>query len=213
MYIASVRGAKDPTERLRKATKLYEGNTTLSEAMYTVMQGFEVRFRNAIHNRLTADHKTTWWFDIFALLPDEQDGIAQARRMIEGKPQTVTPDRIVGELSFGFWVKLFSGEYADTMWGASLKNILPAGSERGPVYSRFKDLKTLRNRIAHHTRIIGRSLTAKQSYEQTLETIGWLDTTVRDGVAATNNVPLRLGKPIFQRPVNRGPKRKRVAAC
>jgi hypothetical protein len=94
-----------------------------------------------------------------------------------------------GELSFGFWVKLFSGEYADTMWGPSLKNILPAGSERGPVYSRFKDLKTLPNRIAHHTRIIGRSLTAKQSYEQTLETIGWLDTTVRDWVAATNNVP------------------------
>ena len=109
------------------------------------------------------------------------------------------PDRVIGELSFGFWVKLFSGEYADTMWGPSLKNILPAGSERGPVYSRFKDLKTLRNRIAHHNRIIGRALTVKQSYEQTLETIGWLDPTVRDWVAATNNLPLRLGKPIFER--------------
>jgi hypothetical protein len=95
MYIASVRGAKDPTERLRKATKLYEGNTTLSEAMYTVMQGFEARFRNAIHNCLTAAHKTPW-FDTFALLPDEQDAITQARPMIDGKPQTVAPDRIVG---------------------------------------------------------------------------------------------------------------------
>ena len=91
MYIASVRLVKDPVMRLRQAIKLYEKNTLLSEAMYTVMQGFEVTFRNAIHNRLTDDHKTPWWFDTFELLTDEKDSIAQAKRTIAGKPQPITP--------------------------------------------------------------------------------------------------------------------------
>lgn len=201
MYITSIKDFTDQSDRLRKAIKLYEKNTAYCEAMYTVVQGFEVTFRNAIHNRLKADHKSDWWFDSFPLLHDEKDAIARAKATIEAKPQTVTADRVVAELSFGFWVKLFSGDYANTMWGPSLKHIVPAGSDRGPVYARFKDLKTLRNRIAHHNRIIGRpNTTAKQLYEQTMETIAWLDQTVHDWVAATNTFYPKYGKPLFPRP-------------
>jgi hypothetical protein len=205
-YIASIKDYENATDRLRKAIKLYEKNTTYCEAMYTVMQGFEVTFRNAIHNRLTTDLATPWWFDILELRRDEREAITRAKQTIADKPQAITPDRVVGELSFGFWVKLFSGEYADTMWGPSLKNILPAGSERGLMYSRFKELKTLRNRIAHHNRIIGRPPVAvKQLYEHTLETIGWLDPTVRDWVAATNTFYPRFGRPLFARPASASP--------
>lgn len=200
MYIAAIRNFTDSTDRLRRALKLYEKNTAYCEALYTVMQGFEVTFRNAIHNRLSADLGSEWWFEQFAFLDVEREAIVRAKVTIERKPQKVTADRVVAELTFGFWVRLFSGDYADTMWGPSLKHIVPSGFERGIVYARFKDLKTLRNRIAHHNRIIGRhNVTAKQLYEQTMETIGWLDRTVHDWVAETNSFYPKYCKPVFDR--------------
>jgi hypothetical protein len=198
MYIATVKIWADPNDRLRKAIKLYEKNTSLSEVMYTVVQGFEITFRNAIHNRLSVDRNSAWWFDTMELSASEKDSVVRAKQMIEEKHQELTPDRVVGELSFGFWVRLFSGEYTETLWNPSLMHILPSGLERGAVYMRFKDLKTLRNRIAHHNRIIGRSLTVWESYEQMLETIGWFSPTMKAWVEATNSVPLRA-RPLVPR--------------
>ncbi len=203
MYIASVRFYKDSVDRLRKGIRMYERNTSLSEALYPVMQGFEVTFRNAVHNRLTADHNAQW-FDSFDLLSSEKDAVADARRTIQDKPETVTAGRIVGELSFGFWVRLFSAEYATTLWGPSLSRIIhPTTNDRRAVYSRLQELKTLRNRIAHHNRIIGRTLSVQQYYDQSLETIGWFSPTMRVWVAATNAVEKRLERKTIAGPVRK----------
>jgi len=158
MYIASVRFFKDGADRLRKGVHMYERNTALSEALYPVVQGFEVTLRNAVHNRLTRDHNSDC-YDTLELLTSEKDAVADAKRTIQDKPEALTAGRIVGELSFGFWVRLFSAEYADTLWGPSLSRIIhPVTNDRRAVYSRLQELKTLRNRIAHHNRIIGRTL-------------------------------------------------------
>jgi hypothetical protein len=194
MYIASVRIFTDKVDRLRRGIRIYERNTSLSEALYPVMQGFEVTFRNAVHNRLTADRGAAW-FDTVNLLPSERHSVGEARRTIQARPEAVTPGRIVGELSFGFWVRLFSAEYASTLWGPSLSRIIhPTTNDRRAVYSRLQELKTLRNRIAHHNRIIGRTLSVQQYYELSMETIGWFSPTMRAWVSARNSVEERLDR-------------------
>jgi len=42
MYMKAVIHAKDLTDRTRKALRRYEYNTAVSEALYPVIQGFEV---------------------------------------------------------------------------------------------------------------------------------------------------------------------------
>ena len=200
MYVAMNRNVIDPGLRLRRGIRNYELNTRLSEALYPVVQGFEITFRNAIHNRLVAD-QTVEWYDTFPFLGPEQESIARAKQTIAEKPNALTPDRVVAELSFGFWVKLFSSDYEATLWQSSLRHLVPVNVTRGAAYSRFKDLKTLRNRIAHHNRIMGRPLTVRQSYDQLLDTIGWIDQTMRSWIEATNRVLDCLPKPIANRPI------------
>ncbi len=55
------------------AIRLYERNTELSEALYGVVQGFEVTLRNAVHNILGASLGTTW-YETFGFLETEQVG-------------------------------------------------------------------------------------------------------------------------------------------
>jgi len=186
MYMKAVPYAKDITDRTRKALRKYEYNTRVSEAFYPVLQGFEVALRNSVHNRLCLDHGKDW-FDTFALLKSEKAAIMDAKNTIANKPQPLTPDRVVAELSFGFWVRLFSAEYAMTLWGPSLSKIVPI-KDRRALYDRLIEVKTLRNRIAHHNRIIGRTPSIEDSYNRLLEALDWISPLVCSWVMKTNTV-------------------------
>ena len=176
-----------------RAIRLYERNTELSEALYGVVQGLEITLRNAVHNTLSATHGEEWYEKI-SLLESEGVALAEAKKNIEDRIEQVTPGRIVAELNFGFWVRLFSGEYHRTLWGPSFSKIIPLKLDRRAVYDRLKDIKTLRNRIAHHNRIIGQSKTVAVLYKETLETIGWFSLSMRLWVEQTNCVEERLSK-------------------
>lgn len=176
-----------------RAIRLYERNTELSEALYGVVQGLEVTLRNAVHNVLSAAHGEEWYEKI-SLLGSERAALTEAKKKIEDRIEKITPGRVVAELNFGFWVRLFSSEYHSTFWGPSFSKIIPMKLDRRAVYDRLKDIKTLRNRIAHHNRIIGQSKTVAVLYTETLETIGWFSPATRLWVEQTNCVEERLAK-------------------
>jgi hypothetical protein len=208
MYMKAVTYAKDITDRTRKALRKYEYNTRLSEALYPVIQGFEVALRNSVHNRLCSDHGVDW-FDTFALLESEKAAIGDAKNTIANKPQPLTPDRIVAEMSFGFWVRLFSAEYAETLWGPSLSKLVPI-KDRRALYDRLIEVKTLRNRIAHHNRIIGRTHSIEESYNRLLEALDWISPLVCSWVIKTNSVMQHVKKqaplvPVAQRRLDERP--------
>jgi hypothetical protein len=178
-----------------RAIRLYERNTELSEALYGVVQGLEVTLRNAVHNVLSASHGDNWYEKI-SFLTSEASALADAKRNIETRRESITPGRVVAQLNFGFWVRLFSAEYDKSLWGPRFQNILPGRLNRRAVYGRLKEIKTLRNRIAHRNRIIGigRAKTVAQQCLETLETIGWFSPTTRDWVEQTNCFEERLSK-------------------
>lgn len=182
-----------------RAIRLYERNTELSEALYGVVQGLEVTLRNAVHNILAADHGQNW-HDTIALEESEKSAVHDAMHSIESRHETITQGRIVAELTFGFWVRLFSASYDKTLWGRSLRKIIPLRIDRRAVYGRLKDMKTLRNRIAHHNRIIGHTRTVANQYHDLIETIGWFSRDTRDWVEQTNCVGERLEKKFPPKP-------------
>lgn len=192
MYMKAVVYAKDLTDRTRKGLRRYEYNTSLSEALYPVIQGFEVALRNAVHNRLAVDYSVEW-LDTFDFRASEKDAVEQAKQQIQEKPQTLTTDRVVAELNFGFWVRLFSAEYAETLWGPSLSKIVSV-KDRRALYNRLIEIKTLRNRIAHHNRILGRTHSVQQSYERLLEVLDWFSPLVCSWVMQTNSVMERINQ-------------------
>jgi len=181
------------------AIRLYERNTELSEALYGVLQGLEVTLRNAIHNVLTAGVGTAQWYDKLPLEESEQNALAEARAKIAERVVLETPGRVVAELTFAFWVRLLTGGYEKVLWVPYLHRIFPIRRKRSEIHGRLVDLKTLRNRIAHHERILNKRM-PEGDYTKLLETIGWMSGDVREWVRETNCFEERFAKRIPKKP-------------
>jgi hypothetical protein len=57
--------------------------------------------------------------------------------------------------------------------------------KRSYLHGRLVDIKTLRNRIAHHERIVGKR-DLLRDYQDLVEAIGWINPTIRAWVEHTN---------------------------
>ena len=76
--------------------------------MYGIIQPLEIAFRNSIHYVLTTDFGRPDWYDTGILEAPESESISSARSTLWRWRKPETPDRIVAELMFGFWVRLLS---------------------------------------------------------------------------------------------------------
>lgn len=67
------------------------------------MNIFEVTFRNAIDKVLCTVAGADNWYDILTLDSTSMKNINDAKHKIQKKGKPVTHDRIISELTFGFW--------------------------------------------------------------------------------------------------------------
>jgi hypothetical protein len=155
------------------AIRQYERNTALSESLYGVLQGFEVALRNSIHDTLAAAFGTPEWYEKFGLEESELESIEAARRKIITKGKTVTPSRIVAELTFGFWVALTARRYDAPLWIPHLRKAFPRKNlGRRTAFDRLSAIRLLRNSVAHHECILQRNLA--QDYRDIIEATTWI---------------------------------------
>jgi hypothetical protein len=91
----------------------------------------------------------------------------------EGKDATL--DKIVAEVSFGFWTSLFRREYEVHFTRKILKSTFFYFKERsrGSVSDRLTEIRRLRNRVFHYEPIWHKPTLEKQ-HRDVLETIGWI---------------------------------------
>jgi hypothetical protein len=158
----------------QKALFFYERNRLLSQGLYGMIQGLEVALRNSIHRELTSGLGQANWYDLpGTLYQPETNAVGEAKRNIPtGTP--VTPGRVIAQLTFGFWVKLVSRNYEQALWVPHLRKCFPhlRRPSRVIVFDRLDKIRTLRNSVAHHERILQRNL--KADYGDILETLGWV---------------------------------------
>jgi hypothetical protein len=144
---------------LRYAIRLYEINIQISQTFYGVLHGYEIAFRNAMHERLTERFGRTDWYAQAELQPVHQNMISKAKAdatRAHRSGSTVPVGKVVAELGLGFWTGLVAAHYEQALWKTCLRKAFPCMRlSRKEAYPLLSDIKSVRNRVAHHERILG----------------------------------------------------------
>ena len=140
----------------------YLWNAALCEALYPMLQAFEVALRNAIHDSLSEYYRPEWLLDPHLFRRKEWEAILKAQTSLaqQGKPvanSILNPDDLVAELMLGFWTGLFVHAYDRSVVlpviRRRLKGFPSVMRTRDGLYKRFDRVRFLRNRVAHHEAI------------------------------------------------------------
>lgn len=175
---------------LPTAIRIYEKNTRLSEALYGVLQGCEIALRNSIHEKLTNGFGRADWYDKPGILRRrEATTLAHMKMKAQLFGKTVKPGQIVAELMMGFWVRLLSPEYEKSLWVPHLYKAFPhyRRPDRLRIFSRYDEIRKLRNRVAHHEPIF--RVDGMAEYRKIMESVGWVCPVTAAWIDSHNNYP------------------------
>lgn len=165
--IDAATGVADPNST--KALELYAWNALVSGALLMPLHVCEVVVRNAVSDALEAKYGNRWpWSSSFELsLPNPQGGFNPRRDLQRARHGAPTTGKVIPELTFAFWQKLFTARYDKRLWDTYLPTVLPnsganaaltVAQARQRVYDDLEHIRRLRNRIAHHEPVIVRNL-------------------------------------------------------
>jgi hypothetical protein len=144
------------------AIEIYELNIEISECVFGVLHLVEVCIRNQMHFALSDYCRTHDWFRQGVVLPTTGKEIAYTMPMrkslqnaIQGAGPAAPAGKVVAELTFGFWTSLLASRFQQSLWNPCLHNAFPnyRGLPRN-VHRRMEAIQRLRNRVAHHERIL-----------------------------------------------------------
>jgi len=160
------------------ALKLYLWNAQISAKFHFPLQIAEITLRNALHRELTTAYGPDWHAAAdLPLQQPEKSKISRAEKDIRRKGRSLTSDRVVAALSFGFWTTLIGkgnrGSYHNQLWVPTLNKAFKKASvkNRSDIHSKYDQLRQLRNRIAHHEPVFSQDLEGE--YRNTLDLISW----------------------------------------
>ena len=180
------------SQRLNKYIRLYDGdeekvvahykaNLALAESLYTSLSVFEVTLRNALSKELERMMGRKDWYAVFPSNPALKSltsEVTVAIRHISQRGEMVTPDKIVAELTFGFWVTLLNSEYELTLW-KGLRLAFPympkKDRKRKNVSSPCNALRKLRNRVFHHESICWDLDYISGIHSRLVQVLGWMN--------------------------------------
>jgi len=149
------------------ALELYDWNAQVSGAFMAPLHICEVVMRNAVSDALTAVYGPRWpWSPVFeASLPAPRGGYNPRRDLQRNRAAHPTTGKVIPELKFVFWQKMFTSRHDGRLWSPHLMRVLPnldptktVARLRGEIYDDLEHVRLLRNRIAHHEPIFKRQL-------------------------------------------------------
>lgn len=179
----------------RKTVKLYKSNIRISQAFLGIIGVFEIVLRNKIDIHYKAQFPAAGnpagneWL-LAATLPGGfltpsncRNSLLKVTEMYGKLGASYTHDKLIAELSFGFWKFLFSG-HQFRAGGNTLLAIfpnLPAGYNQSNVYQKLDKINSIRNRVAHHEPIcfgVGNAIGttyARDHFQHICDILGWLN--------------------------------------
>lgn len=160
-----------------KAYRLYKANIELSEAFYPILSVLEVSLRNAVNETLKLHFNDPYWFK--NSLPVEfLPFVSDATQKLTAQRKTITADRIIAELNFGFWNRLFNRHYTGLLWKPLrliFQNTPKHLRQRDTIADALYRIRTLRNRIYHYEPIFGNLQDLENQYNEMLTLLTWFD--------------------------------------
>jgi hypothetical protein len=149
------------------ALELYAWNADISSALLVPLQVCEVVIRNTIADALEPVYGSRWpWSATFERsLPDPPQGYSPRRDLQSARRSLSSTGKVIPELKFVFWQKMFTSRYDERIWGAQLRRVQPntcrvksVAELRLEIYNDLEQLRKLRNRIAHHEPVFNRNM-------------------------------------------------------
>lgn len=149
-----------------KALRLYLQNIELSKTLFGLLSVFEVTIRNYIDKHYRDKLADSEWLKnqcgqggMFSHPSFSKYGFEPRTKIlttIAKLGNKYTHDRLVAELSFGFWNYMFA-PIQFLIGGQSLHKIYenrPKGTNQKLIFNQLDEIRSLRNRIAHHEPLI-----------------------------------------------------------
>ena len=171
-----------------KDLKNYIYNIQLSEAFYPAISILEITLRNRICNAIETLICKNWLLSELnkqnILANKEYDKLLESANKIEKAGKKITNDRLISEMTLGFWLHLFKKCYRTKLWDKKgffemvFPNYVNNGELRSiqPIQKSLSDILILRNRIFHHENIIKGYKTPEEQYQNILDTLHILST-------------------------------------
>lgn len=159
---------------------LYNANTAISEALMGSIQIMEISVRNSIHRKLAKDYGVEWYIGNKIGLDKAGNQLVQRlKNRYQSVPKFASSEalsqKIISELTLGFWTNLFRRQYEDPLWRKTLRSAFPhvgGPLTRGQVYQYLDKIRRLRNRISHHEQILRYDLNIY--YNNIIDMVSWV---------------------------------------
>jgi hypothetical protein len=171
------------------AIAYYKHNTKISEAFYPMLSNLEVVLRNAIHQSFSLRFGTENWFK-YLEFQELSDQVKIAESKIIKNRQQVSSDKIVAELTFGFWTSLFNKQYAKIYWRPlmfAFKALEKEQKHRAKISYKINQVRKFRNRIFHYEPICNDLNALKTNYNNIVDILNWLDKDLVVWILASDN--------------------------
>jgi hypothetical protein len=180
-----------------KAAAAYPYNLQLAESLLPSLNVLEITLRNSVHARLTDKYKDPAWWASQEWRDDgnftwQNDRISTAKADLARRCEPQTPDKIVAELSFGFWTSLFNSQFQDNLWGP-LRHAFPRCPKnirkRDTISKALAQVRDLRNRAFHHEPLLWLGPTLAEQHATGLQVIEWLNPNLCKWLAPLDRLP------------------------
>jgi hypothetical protein len=137
----------------------------IAAALWVHIQSFEVTLRKFLYQSLSTIYKSSeWWLVPNLLSAEEISDVRKAIRSLEKHRIGVNPSSVVEHLSLSFWIKLLGKQYHQTIWMKIFKFFTVYPGRREDFYNKAREIRNLRNSIAHHGPILRRNLFRDHAY-------------------------------------------------
>ena len=189
-YLAEKNGDKS------KALALYQWNLELFSAFIVPLQICEVSVRNCIVSAIEKTYGENWpWERSFEISLRDPQRSYSPRRNLTDLRHLPTTGKIVADLRFIFWEKMFTHGHDGAIWNAHFRTVFPhtdpdtsVQALRAEGYEALHKIRDLRNRIAHHEPIFRRDI--HEEYGRIREVIRWSNPTAADWIDKIETVTL-----------------------
>ncbi len=159
----------------------YSWNILLAEAMVPMLSVLEIALRNALHRHLVQRYAREDWWQIwdgnpcFTKLLRSVDEVCSK---LASRREKATPDKIIAELTFGFWSSLFDAQYQDELW-KDLRLAFPwcpkHQRQRRTISAALNQVRDLRNRVFHHEPLLWLVPDLRNQHARGIMLVNWLD--------------------------------------
>jgi hypothetical protein len=179
----------------QKAITHYKSNIELSEAFYSVLSMFEVALRNSLNRELTEYFGTNDWYLRVESVPglrNLKSSINTAKKHIANRNETITANKVIAELTLGFWVRLFNAEYELILW-KPLRKAFPylekQQRQRNNVSAPINKIRDFRNRVFHHEPISCNLERLEETHTRILTVMSWINKDLPEIAQKIDRVP------------------------